>query len=1007
MPVEMAPQYDPKQVEDRLYAWWERSGFFHAKTEDALAERERAAREGRAPKIFSLVIPPPNITGILTVGHILDNTPQDIMVRLRRMQGNVTTWVPGTDHAGIATQSVVVKALAKDKIRKEDLGREKFVEKVWEWRNEYGHRIIGQLKKLGYSCDWERTRFTMDEGCSRAVTEIFCRLYEAGLISRGDYIVNWCPKCLTALSDEEVERSERSGSLWHLRYPRTDGSGHVIVATTRPETMLGDTAVAVHPGDTRYTGLVGKTVTLPLQNRPIPVIADSYVDPKFGTGAVKVTPAHDPNDFAIRQRHPEIDIIGVMTDDAHMSAAAGAAYAGLKREECRKKVVADLEAAGLLEKIEPHTLSIGQCYRCDTVIEPRKSLQWYVKMGPLAGPALQAARTGEMKFFPERWVNTYTHWMENIRDWCISRQLWWGHRIPVWYCGPCGGRVPASSLQDGATEDRTSTRDPRGGVSGDRPVPAPTGSAPVPAGLIVSRTPPKSCPTCGRADGLRQDPDVLDTWFSSWLWPFSTLGWPDETPDLKAFYPTTWLNSGKDILFFWDARMIMAGLFATGKLPFPHLYLHGIARDAQGRKISKSLGNSPDPLALIEKYSADAIRFGIIANTPLGADVNLAEKIYELGRNFCNKLWNASRFVLQACEKVAAGRRARDAARLGAGFFGPRAFEDLWIRHRFTAALSAYNDQLNRYEFGEAAQTLYHFFWDDFCDWYLELIKPRLYRECATDAEFADQGAAAREAMMLLESTLKLLHPLVPFVTEEVWQHVRQFWKEQEEALAGAGAGRSSPVSGSSPAIARRPIPDVAPVAEAGPRPPGPPRETIMFGPWPSLTDVTFEHDPEVEETMTRLQEIVRGVRDIRNKMILKPQQPLTVVLSAPDEEAREMLEGHRTLLATHGRLDPLTIGVKAARPPRSATAVAGPIEIYVVLGDLVDWTKERARLENALAKARAAEAQVSGKLSNADFKAHAPAAVVSAEEARLAEVRDQIRTMEGSLREVAEWGKG
>ena len=712
---ELAKTYEPQEVEDRIYRFWEEGGYFHAE-----------AHPDKKP--YTIVMPPPNITGQLHMGHALDETLQDILIRWRRMQGYEALWVPGTDHASIATEAKIVEAMAKEGLTKEDLGREGFLERAWAWKETYAGRIEQQLKKLGSSCDWERERFTLDEGCSKAVREVFVRLYEKGLIYRGERIINWCPHCKTSISDAEVEFEEKDAFFYHLRYP-IEGTGEYLeLATTRPETMLGDTAVAVHPDDERYKALVGKNVILPLVNKAIPVVADTYVEMDFGTGVVKITPAHDPNDFEVGLRHG-LPVITVTTEDGHMNELAGT-YAGMTLMNCRKAVVKDLEDGGYLVKTEPLRHNVGSCYRCRTVIEPRVSQQWFVKMKPLAEPAIEAVRSGRTKFVPERFDKVYYNWMENIRDWCISRQLWWGHRIPAWYCPDCGE-------------------------------------------IVVSREDPAACPKCG-CTALKQDEDTLDTWFSSALWPFSTLGWPDKTPELAYFYPTSTLVTGYDIIFFWVARMIFSGVEHMGEAPFDTVLIHGLIRDAQGRKMSKSLGNGVDPLEVIAQYGADALRFMLATGNSPGNDMRFTTEKVESSRNFANKLWNAARFILM---------------NLGDGDIEPGlpdtlTLEDKWILSKFNSLARAVTDNLEKFELGLAVQKLYDFIWDQFCDWYIELCKARLQGEKAADAR--------RVLVFVMTRTLSLLHPFMSFVTEEIWQSlphegealIRAPWPVYDEALA-------------------------------------------------------------------------------------------------------------------------------------------------------------------------------------------------------------------------------
>ena len=695
MAKELAKQYDPAEVEDRIYQSWLDGKYFHAKLDPD-------------KKPYTIVIPPPNITGQLHMGHALDETLQDILIRFRRMQGYDTLWLPGTDHASIATEAKIVEAMKKEGLTKEDIGRDKFLERAWAWKEQYGGRIVSQLKKLGSSCDWDRERFTLDEGCSRAVREVFVRLYEKGLIYRGERIINWCPHCRTSISDAEVEYTEKEGSFWHIRYPFADGSGYVELATTRPETMIGDTAVAVHPEDPRYKDLVGKMLILPLVGREIPLIADEYVERDFGTGVVKITPAHDPNDFEVGLRH-DLPVINVMTDDGHMTDDCGK-YAGMDIYECRKQIVQDLEEGGYLIKVEPMKHNVGSCYRCHTVVEPRVSKQWFVRMEPLAKPAVKVVRNKEIKLIPERMEKIYYNWMENIKDWCISRQLWWGHRIPAWYCADCGE-------------------------------------------TIVAKEAPATCPKCGGAH-LHQDEDTLDTWFSSALWPFSTLGWPDETPELKHYYPTSTLVTGYDIIFFWVARMIFSALEYTGKAPFNTVLFHGLVRDAQGRKMSKSLGNGIDPLEVIAQYGADALRFALSTGNSPGNDMRFSTEKVESSRNFANKIWNAARFVLMNLPEN------EPAPHLPAAL----ETEDKWVLSKYNTLVKSVTDNLDKFELGVAVQKLYDFIWDILCDWYIELVKVRLREE-------GDTAANARAVLVyVMSNTLKLLHQFMPFITEEIWQ---------------------------------------------------------------------------------------------------------------------------------------------------------------------------------------------------------------------------------------------
>ncbi|MBI3008875.1 MAG: valine--tRNA ligase, partial [Candidatus Omnitrophica bacterium] len=732
-------RYDPKKCEEKWYKFWEEKSFFHAESNPS-------------KKPYSIVIPPPNITGILHMGHALNNTIQDILIRWKRMEGCSTLWMPGTDHAGIATQNVVERKLAGEGIKRQDIGREKFLKEVWAWREEYGSTIIMQLKKLGCSCDWARTRFTMDEGLSNAVSEVFVRLYSKGLIYRGDYIINWCPRCQTALSDEESVHKELNGFLYYIKYPVKNGKGNVVVATTRPETMLGDVAVAIHPEDSRYKDLADKKVLLPIINRELKVIYDNAVDQKFGTGIVKVTPAHDRNDFEMALRHSLSPLI-VMNPDATMNRESGE-YEGMDRFECREALLEDLKERKLLVKIEPHTHAVGHCYRCHTVVEPYLSRQWFVRMKPLAGPAIDVVKKGLIKFYPERWTKVYLDWMENIRDWCISRQIWWGHRIPVYYCKDCLKQAAKFTVNSGQL----------------------TGDTKDNKGIIVSRTRPEKCPTCGSKD-IYQDEDVLDTWFSSWLWPFSTFGWPESTEELKYFYPTSVLVTAPEIIFFWVARMIMAGLEFKGDIPFRDVYIHGTVRDDTGTKMSKSLGNIIDPIEIIDEFGTDALRFSIISITAVGQDVFLSKDKFELGRNFANKIWNASRFVLTNLSPMGSKDvGATFMTPVNAGLINqtPTSLPDKWILSRLNRTIASVTDALGEYRFNEAAFGIYEFFWHEFCDWYLELAKPVLINSEQLTVNSEKQKEITQIILYdVLDKSLRLLHPFMPFITEEIWQKMK------------------------------------------------------------------------------------------------------------------------------------------------------------------------------------------------------------------------------------------
>ena len=873
--------YDPQAVEEKWYKYWEDNGFFH----------EEVAKE---KKPFSIVIPPPNVTGQLHMGHALDNALQDILIRFRRMQGYNTLWMPGTDHAGIATQIKVEEMLAKEGISRYDIGRDKFIEKVWEWKEQYGDRIIKQLKSLGASCDWQRERFTMDEGCSKAVREVFVSLYEKGLIYQGNRITNWCPRCNTALSDIEVEHEEKPGHLYYVRYP-VEGceDEYLTVATTRPETILGDTAVAVNPEDARYQHLIGKNLILPLVGRLIPVITDEYVDQAFGTGAVKITPSHDPNDFEMGLRHKLPQIV-VITNDGTMSPDTGK-YAGMDRYECRKVLVKDLEAQEYLVKIDDHLHAVGHCQRCTTVVEPLVSKQWFVSMQSLAKPAIEAVTTGDIQFVPERFTKTYTNWMDNIRDWCISRQIWWGHRIPAWYC-ECGE-------------------------------------------VTVSREDITVCPKCGGK--VEQDPDVLDTWFSSGLWPFSTMGWPKDTAELKQFYPTSVLVTGYDIIFFWVARMIMMGLKFQENIPFKHVFIHGLVRDNQGRKMSKSLGNGIDPLEVIDKYGADTLRFMLITGNTPGNDMRFYWERVESSRNFANKIWNASRFVLMNLE----------------GFdpeFVPDAktftLADRWIFSRYNATVADVTRNLERFELGEAARMVYEFIWDEFCDWYIELAKGRLYNK--EDAE--SRKVAQYLLSYVLSNTLKLLHPFMPFITEAIWQ--------------------SLPHQGIS----------------------------IMTAGWPAEDQELTNH--EDEQLMGVLMETIKSIRNMRAEVNVHPGKKSQVILKMASGEFKTKMEANTSYIKTLAAAEPITIlAASDANPENAMTAVVNGVEIYLPLKGLIDVEKETARLNKEISNLDKELSRISGKLGNPGFTAKAPADVIEKEKAKQTEFVEKQTAIKERLAYLAQ----
>ncbi|NLY75321.1 MAG: valine--tRNA ligase [Firmicutes bacterium] len=899
MGLSLPKVYDPRAVEEKWYQFWLKQNYFHAETEG----------EGEP---FCIVIPPPNVTGVLHLGHALDNTLQDILIRWRRMQGYNTLWVPGTDHAGIATQAKVEESLAKEGLNKHDLGREKFLERVWAWKEQYGGTIINQLKRLGASCDWERERFTMDEGCSAAVREVFIRLYEKGLIYRGSYLINWCPKCQTTISDIEVEHEERDSFLWHIRYPLADGSGYLKVATTRPETMLGDTAVAVNPEDNRYQSLIGKELILPVMNRRIPIIADPYVDMDFGTGAVKVTPAHDINDFEMGLRHnlPQITVIGF---DAKMTKEAGK-YAGLDRYECRERLVEELKQEGYLVEVEPYRHAVGQCYRCDSVIEPLISKQWFVKMKPLAEPAIQAALDGKITFIPERFTKIYLGWLENIKDWCISRQLWWGHRIPVWYCRDCNE-------------------------------------------TIAARRDPDQCPKC-KSSRLEQDPDVLDTWFSSALWPFSTLGWPEQTTELKKYYPTSVLVTGRDIIFFWVARMIFMGLEFMKEEPFKDVLIHGLVLDKYGKKMSKSRPETiVDPQDVIDNYGADTLRFTLATGTALGQDQRFQMEKVEGSRNFTNKIWNAARFVLMHEEANQAGDLIDNlqaslvqSFMLGETDALPHEWLSLperWILTRLQKVTAEITRLLEQYDIGAAASLIYEFLWNEYCDWYIELSKPRLYQK----ENVLERRVALAVLTRVLRQTMELLHPFMPFLSEEIWQ-----------ALPHIG-------------------------------------ESIMIAEWPAASEkLQFE---KVEAEMGMVIEVVRAIRNVRSEANVPPGKKITAIFSCAAEK-QEILERnleHLTNLA--GLENPQFIAENEPKPEKAVGAVAGGVTIFVPLAGLADPVKEKERLMKELNQLEAEINKLEARITNPAFSQKAPPEVVAKEKAKLERFKEKAAKIEERLRDL------
>ncbi len=879
--------YEHSTVEAGWYAFWEAGGFFRAD-----AERAQAQRDAGTPP-FVIPMPPPNVTGRLHMGHALQDAVQDALIRLHRMRGVEALWIPGLDHAGIATQNVVERTLKADGLTRHDLGREAFTDKVWAWKEEYGGHILEQKKQLGDSADWSRSRFTMDDGLSRAVQDVFVQLYDDGLIYRGDYLVNWDPDNMTAISDEEVDNVERDGHLWWIRYPYTHRDGYVTIATTRPETMLGDTAIAVHPDDERYQDLIGQTVRIPLVDRAIPIIADEHADPAFGAGALKVTPAHDKNDFEIGRRH-DLEVLTVLNPDATVNELGGP-YAGLDRFEARRQIVEDLEAAGLLEKVEPYKTSVPVSSRSEAVIEPLISRQWFVRMQPLADLGLDALRGGDIRFHPERWQNEYVRWLSTIRDWTISRQLWWGHRIPVWYHTTADGEID---------EDRD---------------------------FVVSVEQPEA--------GMVQDPDVLDTWFSSWLWPFATLGWPEETDDLKAFYPSAVLVSGYDILFFWIARMVMAGLHFTGEVPFRDIYITGMIKDAQGRWMSKSLGNGIDPLDMIEQYGADAVRFSLNVLCTPGQDIKLEPTKFEMGRNFANKIWNAFNVFGRFMEPGPEGL-SRDYRRT-------RSFDELdlvgrWMLTRLNQTIAAVDEAVGRYRLNEAALAIYDLFWRDYCDWFLELIKPPFGE--AMDDETIALAAEVYEAMV------KLLHPFMPFITEELWHRLR-------------------------------------------PRAAG---DACIVAAWPEPNPA--ETDPEAAETFALLQELVSGVRGIRSQYGVAPSKPIEAHLNLGDAALAETLRPHGAYFEQLANVDRLTIGHGIAKPAASAAVVVGVHEVFVPLAGMIDLDAERDRLRKAIGEKEQFRTSVERKLGNEQFTSRAPAEVVERERQKAADADAEIAKLQANL---------
>ena len=874
MAKDLEKQYNPSAFEDRIYKFWVDNGYFHA---DVKSDK----------KPYTIVIPPPNITGQLHMGHALDNTLQDILIRYHRMNGYNTLWLPGTDHASIATEAKIVEAMRKEGITKEDLGRDKFLERAWEWKKQYGGRIIEQLKKMGSSCDWDRERFTLDEGCNKAVVEVFNNLYEKGLIYRGERIVNWCPHCMTSISDAEVEYEDQAGHFWHLKYPFVDGSGYLELATTRPETMLGDTAVAVNPNDERYKDLVGKILDLPIVHRQIPVIADDYVDIEFGTGVVKITPAHDPNDFEVGLRH-NLEVIDILTDDAHIKDGWGK-YSGMDRYEARKAIVEDLKAEGALLEIEDYSHNVGTCYRCGTTIEPKVSKQWFVSMKPLADPAIDAVKNEETKFVPKRYEKTYFHWLENIRDWCISRQLWWGHRIPAWYCDDCGE-------------------------------------------ITVSRDEVTKCSKCG-SEHIHQDPDTLDTWFSSALWPFSTLGWPEETEDFKKYYPTNTLVTGYDIIPFWVMRLMFSGIEQTGEVPFDTVLIHGLVRDAQGRKMSKSLGNGIDPLLVIDEYGADALRFTLATGNSPGNDMRFSDERVKASRNFANKLWNAARFVLMYLGEDYQYN----------GLPNELLIEDKWIISKANTLAKEVTNNLDKYELGIAVQKLYDFIWDVYCDWYIEISKIRLQ---GNDEKARENTKAV--LVFVLTYILKLLHPFMPFITEEIYQAIPHD------------------------------------------------TESIMVSDWCQYDENLNFAEEEAE--MEKIMSVIRAIRNRRAEMNIPMSKKAKVFIETNETDIFNMGVEFVKRLAAANEVE---VDSKFDNLGNVVTIITNDAKVYIPLGDLVDFEAEKKRLEKELATAQDKLDFINKKLNNPGFVSKAPEKVVNQNREDASKLTEKIAQIKKSIEEI------
>ncbi len=879
--MELNKHYEAKEIEKKWYAYWLKNGHFTPKKDPN-------------KKPFTILIPPPNVTGILHMGHVLNNTLQDVAIRYHRMKQEPTLWIPGTDHAGIATQNMVEKDLAKQGLTRHDIGREELIKRIWAWKEEKGGHIIEQLKQLGASCDWTKERFTMDEGLSKSVKEVFIHLYNKDLIYKGKYIINWCPRCVTALANDEVEYEDEKGKLWHIRYPFENGEGYLVVATTRPETMLGDVAVAVNPQDERYQHLIGKNVILPIANKLIPIIADDYVDKEFGTGCVKITPAHDPNDFEVGNRH-QLTPLTIMDEHGKMNEDAGEQFIGMDRFECRKKLLSLLESEGLLEKTENHDHSVGHCYRCDTVIEPYLSTQWFVRMKPLAKRAIEVVETGQINFYPERWTKVYMHWMNNIRDWCISRQIWWGHRIPAYYCETCGQ-------------------------------------------MLVDSETPKECPKC-HSHSFKQDEDVLDTWFSSWLWPFSTMGWPVETEDLKYFLPTNLLITAPEIIYLWVARMIMATLEFKDMIPFDTVLLHGTVRDELGRKMSKSLGNSPDPIDIIQTVGADALRFSMIFNTPKGQDSYYSDAILETGRNFCNKIWNAFRFMIMNIEKIE-GLATKETICLD--------LADKWIYSRLNQVIVQVTDDYENLRFNDAAQNLMQFVWNDYCSWYLEIAKEKFY----TDTDSIVHLTTKTVLLDVFQKSMRLLHPIMPFITEEIWQLIKECYPMDEEALI----------------IAEFPIAD------------------------PTMIDETIMNN------MSLIMESITAIRNLRKQVNLAPGIEIDVTINVVNQAQVDLYDNYRNYLKKLAKVQSASVGIQIERPKASLAAVAQNVQIFLPLEGLIDVDAEKERLTKQLQKIEQELLNIQRKLNNEQFVQNAKPEVVAKEKEKEMEVNDKLNKLKDIL---------